>query len=95
MRRGVARRAEEHGVTEGKQAAEADQQVEGAGEEREAHRLHHEHRIEHGGRRGEQRGHDGDADVLMLHLWVPKSPAGLMSKTIAMMMKMTVLDASG
>src|SRR5262245_65120707 len=29
----------EHGVAEGKQAAEADQQVEGAGEEREAHRL--------------------------------------------------------
>src|SRR6185503_10914932 len=88
MRSGVPRGAEEHGMAEREQAAESDQQVEGAGEEREAHRLHHEHRIE------EER-HDGDTDVLMLHLWAPNSPAGLISRTMAMMMKMTVLDASG
>jgi len=40
VRRCVARGAEEHGVPEGQQAAESDQQVEGAGEQREAHRLH-------------------------------------------------------
>jgi hypothetical protein len=95
MRRGVPRGAEEHRVAEREQAAEAEQQVEGAGEEREAHRLHHEHRVDDERRDREEQRHDGDTDVLMFHLCAPNSPAGLISSTIAMMMKITVLDASG
>ncbi len=38
--------AEEHRVAERQQAAIADQQVEGAGEQRKAQRLHQEHRID-------------------------------------------------
>ena len=41
----VARHAEEHGVAEAHQAGIAQQQVEGAGEQREAQRRHQEHRI--------------------------------------------------
>jgi hypothetical protein len=45
VRRHVAGRAQEHRVAEGQQAAEAEQQVEGAGEQREAQHLHQEHRV--------------------------------------------------
>ena len=44
--RDVAGRAEEHRVAEREQPAEAEQQVEGAGEQREAQRLHQEHRVD-------------------------------------------------
>jgi hypothetical protein len=45
VRRGVTCRAKKHRVSERKQTAVADQQVEGAGEQREGHHLHGEHRI--------------------------------------------------
>ena len=114
MRRGIAGGAEEHRVAEGQQPAEADQQVEGAGEEREAHHLHHEHRVDEG-RCGHEEGHhhdEGDAVHAQFiaaplcggrrrradrvrHFCAPNRPAGRTSSTMAMMMKMTVLDASG
>jgi hypothetical protein len=42
MRGDIARRAEIGGVAEGQQPAEAEQQVEGAGKQREAQDLHQE-----------------------------------------------------
>jgi hypothetical protein len=108
----IAGRAEEHRVAEGQQAAEADQQVERAGEEREAQRLHQEHRVDHGRGNDEERHHhhEGDAVVAQLGLFAvrgvrevivahgylcPNSPCGRIMRTIAMMTKITVLDASG
>ncbi len=50
-------------MAERQQSGEAEQQVEGAGEDREAERLHHEHRVDARERRdGEQRRHDRRAD---------------------------------
>ena len=43
VRRDIGRRAEERGVAERQQPDIADQQVEGAGEQREAQRLGQEH----------------------------------------------------
>jgi hypothetical protein len=63
VRAHVARRAEEHRVSEREQAAEPDQQVEGAREQREAQRLHEEHRIDaHEGRDRQHRAHDRRRD---------------------------------
>ena len=45
--------AEERRMAEGQQAREAEQQVEGAGEQREAQQLHHEHRVQAEQRCGE------------------------------------------
>ena len=50
--RDVARGAEEYGVPEGQQPGIAEQQVERAGEKREAQHLHHQHRIDE--ERGDQ-----------------------------------------
>jgi hypothetical protein len=44
--RDVAGEAEERGMAEGQQAGEPEQQVEGAGEQREAQQLHHEDRVQ-------------------------------------------------
>ena len=82
-------------MAERQQAAEADQQVERAGEQREAHHLHQEHRVKRERRQHEERHHQAEGDALVLHFWVPNRPAGLSISTIAMMMKITVLDASG
>jgi len=47
-------------------AAIADQEVEGAGEQRKAQRLHHEIRIDPGQRHGDQQHrHDDEADHLV------------------------------
>ena len=55
--------AEEHRVAERQQSAEADQQIERAGEEREAQRLHQEHRIDADERRdGEHHRHQRRRD---------------------------------
>jgi len=58
VRRDIAGAAEEHRVPERQQAAEADQQVEGAGEQGEAQQLHQEHGVAHEGRhqQGQQQG---------------------------------------
>jgi ABC-type Zn2+ transport system substrate-binding protein/surface adhesin len=82
-------------VAEGQEPAEADQQVERAGEEREAHHLHQEHGVQHQRREREERDHQHEGDFLVFHFWVPNRPAGLISSTITMMMKITVFDASG
>ena len=42
-----------------------------------------------------RRGRDLSAAAIARHFWRPNRPAGLIMSTIAMMMKMTVLDASG
>jgi len=63
MGRGVAGGAEEHGMAERQQAAIADQEVERAGEQRKAQRLHHEVRIEARQRHdGQQHPHDDEGD---------------------------------
>ena len=101
----VARGAEEHGVAEGQQAAEADQQVEGAGEQREAQRLHQEHRVDDERRDREDAIARADHAAMRAcsvtlrrrssSAFLPNRPAGLISSTIAMMTKITVFDASG
>src|SRR5262249_29163195 len=90
-----------------------DQQVEGAGEQREAQHLHQEHRIDEDRRDDEDRQHDQERDGEAArselarrrgqggvgraggHAVLPNRPAGRISSTIAMMMKMTVWEASG
>ena len=47
------------------------------------------------GASGEDRQHHDEGDLLVSHFCVPNRPAGLISSTIAMMMKITVFDASG
>ncbi len=115
MRRDIGRAADEGGMAERQQPDKADQQVEGAGEEREAQRLHQEHGIEDEGRderkaeenHGEQMGRAQPGFLLRRRqgrdrshsrapqLARPNKPAGLTSSTIAMMTKITVLEASG
>ena len=114
VRRGVAGHAEEHRVAEGQQPDVAEQQVEGAREQREAHHLHQEHRVDHERREREERQHRDERDALVpeiavghrgaapavrvrhrAHFCVPNRPAGLIMSTIAMMMKITVFEASG
>src|SRR5262249_27456120 len=104
--------AEEKGVPEREQADVADQQVERQREEREAQRLHQEHRIDKRRRddeRGRHRHEDSGlapgrasrnrrADLLRdirHYATLPNSPAGRIKRTIAMMTKITVFDASG
>src|SRR3979411_868550 len=48
MRGDVARRPQKHRMTERQQSAVTDQQVEGAGQQRKAQRLHHEERVDDG-----------------------------------------------
>ena len=107
MRGDVGRAAEERGVTERQEADIAEQQVEGAGEQRHAQRLHDEDRIEKMRRRDCQRDQPARpqpdsrrAALAMLgsgegHAARPNRPAGLISSTSAMITKMTVADASG
>ena len=103
--------AEERRVAERRHADIADEQVEGAGEEREAQRLHQENWIEHEGRakRGDEERHGDDAAGAGRHarrggalghrlrhrISRPKKPAGFTSSTIAMMTKIAVELASG
>jgi len=102
-------------VAEGHEAPVADQQVERAGEKREAHHLHQEDRIGDEGAtrknasitrkrgalvreavRARTAGSGGTAPRLEdLIAACRKSPAGLIMSTIAMMMKITVFEASG
>jgi len=98
-------------MTERQQPAEAEQQIEGAREKREAQRLHDEHRIDAGERRhGERdRHHDGGDQHRVARCGpargalrngghyrsFPNSPAGRTSSTTTMITKITVLDASG
>ena len=56
----IARHAEEHRVAERQQADIADQQIEGAGEQRDAQHLHDEERIGEERRDGDQREHQHD-----------------------------------
>ena len=87
----------------------AEQQVEGAGEQGEAQRLHQEDRIDRERCRDAERDqqedqHPGRAVGVPSraprrrcdphHAVLPNSPAGRISSTIAMMTKITVLDAS-
>ena len=46
-------------------------------------------------RQGEERHHGEQRDALVLHFAVPNRPAGRIISTMAMMMKITVLEASG
>lgn len=91
----VARRAEEHGVAEAHQPDIAQQEIEGAGEQREAQRRHQEYRIGEPGRGQRHDGQDGDEEALRVHLVCPNRPAGLISRTSAMTTKITVLEAGG
>ena len=99
----VGGEAEEHGVPERQQADIADQQVEGAGEQREAQHLHQEHGIDDERRHQPERHQGGEhlqsavvaAVPWRLYFGVPNRPCGRSISTIAMMMKITVLEASG
>ena len=51
MSRRIARAAEKRRMAEGQQAGVADQEIEGAGEQREAQGLHQKHRIDEKRRR--------------------------------------------
>src|SRR6266851_2944079 len=64
VRRAVARRAEEGGVAEREEPDVADEEVEGAGEEREAQRLHEKHRVHEERRRREDSRHHPEGDHL-------------------------------
>src|SRR5690606_35909433 len=111
----IAGKAEIGGMPERQKAGVAEQKVERAGEQRKAHHLHDEARVEHE-RRDDARSHrrHGDRGVVaghaargLLHLYSrccdgsahyavpPDSPAGLISRTIAMMTKVTTAEASG
>src|ERR1051325_10767349 len=97
-------------MAERHQADIADQEIEGAGKQRKAQRLHDEDRIKRE-RRGDQendqrRAGDDDAPFRFAphrrccckgcHQAVrPNSPAGQTSRTITMIIKITVFDASG
>ena len=102
--RDVGGEAEEHGVAERQQPDVADQQVEGAGKQREAQHLHQKERIDRQWRKQRQhheRGENGHVPGFAAgghgasHLGVPNRPWGLIISTMAMMMNMTVLEASG
>src|SRR5258708_18433026 len=56
MRRDIGGGAEEGGMAEGEEPDIADEEIEGAGEEREAQRLHEEDRVE------EEGGNEREAD---------------------------------
>jgi hypothetical protein len=91
----VTRHAEEHGVAEAHQAGVAQQQVEGAGEQRKAERRHQEHRVGDPRRGERRRGHQDRSEQAAVHLLCPNRPAGLIRSTIAMTTKITVFDAGG
>ena len=84
-------------MSEGQQAGEAHQQVEGAGEQGVAQHLHDEDGID--AQRRQQRDADEKRNVaeqlLVHHFSFPNKPAGRTNKTMAMTTKTTVLDASG
>ena len=86
-------------MTEGEQADIAEQQIEGAGEQRETISPHHELRIEERGRRDRREKEDcikRDGCGIPVHQpALPKRPAGLIRSTMAMITKITVLEASG
>src|SRR5690606_19852625 len=117
MRRNIAGRPKEGGVSEREQPAEPEEQVQRRGKEREAQHFHQEHGIENErcdqqqgkqdredhhvmARRADRHlrglGYTGTGNGLRVHQAVlPKSPAGLMSSTIAMMTKITTAEPSG
>src|SRR5216684_7190094 len=64
MGRRVSRRAEEQGVAERKQTYVADEQIEGASEQRKTERLHQNDRVDDEGRGDEDREHGGDRNPL-------------------------------
>src|SRR5690606_41144228 len=71
-------------------------QYEGSSKKDVAHDLHGEDEVHAQVR---QQGHDNGrrrvSEQLSIHFTFPKSPAGRSNSTMAMMMKTTVLDASG
>src|SRR3546814_16070111 len=96
MARDVGRAAQKGGVPEREQARVAQQQVEGAGEQGVAHDLHDEDGV--GARRRQQGDDDNGQQIgeeLTFHFSFPNRPAGRISKTLTMIMKTTVLEASG
>ena len=107
MGAGVAGAAKEQRVAEREQAHVSDQEIEGAGEEREAERLHREDGVDEPGRGRDHQDQDGDGNSLrdgprldplqcdVGHVCFPNRPAGRTSRTMAMTTKMTVLEASG
>src|SRR5690606_39592323 len=96
MPRCIGRASQECGVTEGQQAGVGQQKVESAGKQGIAHDLHDEDRVGAHGR--QQRDDDREDDVtcqLTVHFSFPKRPAGRSRRTMTMMMKTTVFEASG
>src|SRR5262249_40434077 len=89
----VGGRAEERRVPEGQNAAEAEQQVEGAGKERKTQELHHEYGIDaEQGRAQEEHGRDGvdDGHRARHGYSLPNRPAGRTMSTSAMMTNTTM-----
>ena len=107
VRARVAGSAEEEGMAKGKEPHVSDQEVEGAGEEREAEHLHGEEGIDDPGSGDHSRDQHHDRNALggfagldaldggFGHACFPNRPAGRTSSTIAITTKMTVLEASG
>ena len=113
VRRRRSAQAEERGVAEGEQPDIADQQVEGAGKQREAQHLHQEHRVERTTADDDQAASATERAEEAAAPWLRRRDAagggrrrrpsqrpseqagGPTSSTMAMMTKMTVLEASG
>ena len=110
MRGDIGGGAEEGRVAEGQQADEADEEIEGAGEQGKAQHVHQVDRIMH--ERRDERGRDSRGDEQQIepraklarsralsrhdaHAALPKSPAGRNKSTMAMTTKITIFEASG
>src|SRR5262249_810491 len=99
----IGGKTEEHGMPEGQQSDVADEQIERARKQSKAQDVHQKYGVD-GERRREreqkQRGEGRHPPISgacnrLSYLGVPNSPCGRSISTTAMMMKMTVFDASG
>src|SRR5580704_14348796 len=110
MRGHIGGSAEEGCVAEGQQADEADEEIEGAGEQGKAQHVHQVDRIMH--ERRDERRDDARCDDQKIepraklassrallrhdaHAALPKRPAGRSKSTMAMTTKITIFEASG
>jgi len=91
----VAGAAQKSGMAERQQTGVADQQVEGAGKQREAQQFHEEHRVLEEGRRQRQREHQRVTEPVVgqkLHFSLPNKPAGRNTSTTAITTNTTVAE---
>ena len=83
-------------MTERQQPGEADQQIEGAGEQREAQQLHQEYRVAEERRRQRDGQCNGVQDFLVhAYFSFPNRPAGRSSSTMTITTNTTTSEPSG